>query len=115
MKIGVEKGADQNFDATSANAQSGVAINNRINQFIYKTGVARNGTKTFTLSEASFVFISITDTEGAIYYVSNNSVTLLCGNASSAVTLSMSNHVLSINNTLSWIVYVSIIQGRVLD
>ena len=111
----VSKVVDQNFNATSANAQSGVAINNRINQFIYKTGVNKNETKTFTLPNASFVFITATDTHGAIYYVCNNTATLLCGSLPATVTLSISNYVLTIKNTQTWGIYVSIIQGAVLN
>ena len=99
----METAADQTFDATSENAQSGIAINNAMQNLVFKYYVPANTTKKLNTSGHIFVFIAASATSYGLYFGSNGGgdITAIYP-LSGGVTLSRSNNILTIQNTMGW-------------
>ena len=95
-----EKAADQTYDATSINAQSGRAVAEAVKNF---RAVIIPKNSSATCSNLLFGFINISDNTNdyIIFRVKNNGYDTLMGSPT-GITISVSNGAVTINNSKSW-------------
>jgi len=108
----LEKAADQTFDATSVNAQSGKAIANYSNGKFIKVFLYNGNTKTVTLpnNNGAYLFCSISDEIGAVYFTAGTTITKMCGHdVPSTLSITRPNNTtIRISSTVQWTVTIGI-------
>lgn len=109
--------ADQVFDPTSMNAQSGKAIANYSDGKLLKVILRTGNTITVTLPENSgvYLFFSVSDTIGAVYFTAGTTITKMCGNdlPSSVSITRPSSTTIRISSTVSWGVRIGIMYAGI--
>lgn len=104
--------ADQTFNGASTNAQSGKAIANYSDGKFLKVSLWNGNTRTVTLPEntGTYLFCSISDSTGAVYYTAGTTITKMCGNnlPSSVVITRPNSTTIKISSTVSWGVRIGI-------